>query len=132
MFEVAEAHAIDVTEDGFTLLAGSRRVEPNEFPDVEPLGLVMPVIADALRSAAAADGSLIDFDIRAFYSKHITEAIGHGPDDPPLRYDAFTSMTLMEAFRWMEAKGFLAHRGKGDSYDYWLACPGPADGDRTN
>lgn len=116
----------ETTADGFSLAAGSKRVTPAEFPDPLPLELVMPVIAEALRLAAADDGSLLDFDVRAFYDVHVTQAVGREPDDPPLRYDAFTSMTLMDAFQWLEAKGYLAHRGNGDSYDYWLARP-PAD-----
>ena len=123
MRELATDPSFNETEDGFTLLEGSMRVRPDEFPAVAPTELVMPVVAEALKLAAADDGSLLDFDVRAFYDVHVTEAIGHGPDDPPLRYDAFTSMTLLEAFTWLRDRGFLAHRSHGDSYDYWLAAP---------
>ncbi|TYK45108.1 hypothetical protein [Actinomadura decatromicini] len=113
----------ETTGDGFSLAAGSKMVTPAEFPTPSPLELVMPVVAEALRLAAADDGSLLDFNVRVFYDAHVTRAMEREPDDPPLRYDAFTFMTLMDAFHWLEAKGYLAHRGNGDSYDYWLASP---------
>lgn len=123
MFDGNVLDKIHTTDDGFTLAAGSARVRPDEFPNVAPLGLVMPVVGEALRSAATDDGALLCFDVRAFYDEHLTAAMGHQPDDPPLRYDAFTAMTLMDAFTWLQAKGYLAHRSNGDSYDYWLAAP---------
>lgn len=123
MREPAADPSFETTADGFSLAAGSKRVAPAEFPTPSPLELVMPVVAEALRLAAADDGSLLDFDVRAFYDVHVTRAMEREPDDPPLRYDAFTFMTLMDAFHWLEAKGYLAHRGNGDSYDYWLAAP---------
>lgn len=123
MPDLAADPPFETTADGFSLAAGSKRVTPAEFPTPSPLELVMPVVAEALRLAAADDGSLLDFDVRAFYDVHVTRAMEREPDDPPLRYDAFTSMTLVDAFHWLEAKGYLAHRGHGDSYDYWLARP---------
>lgn len=123
MRPIASDPTFNETEDRFALLEGSIRVRPDEFPTVAPTELVMPVVAEALKLAAADDGSLLDFDVRSFYEVHVSEAIGRGPDDPPLRYDAFTSMTLLEALTWLHEEGYLAHRGNGDSYDYWLARP---------
>lgn len=124
MFAVEEYPEIHATDDGFALAKDSTRVEPAKFLQHTPHGhLVMDVVIDALASAAADDGSLLHFDIRAFFDEHITEAMGRSPDDPPLKYDSFTAMTLMEAFMWLQARGLLAHRGNGDSYDYWLAAP---------
>lgn len=112
------------TDDGFGLAKGAEKVAPERFRAKAPHGmLLMPVICNALASAAAEDGSLLDFDVRAFFDQHVTDAVGRDQIAHPLVYDAFTSMTLMEIFTWMQAKGFLAHRGNGDSYDYWLATP---------
>jgi hypothetical protein len=123
VFSTDDASPAYITDGGFDLVEGSIRVDPATFQAKAPHGFLIPVIVEALATAAADDGSLLDFDIRAFYDEHVTEAMGRNPDDPPLRYDAFTAMTLMEAFTWLREGGFLAHRGKGDSYDYWLAAP---------
>ena len=124
MFDVESPDKTHVTDDGFELADGSERVTPDVFEAKVPRGtLLMPVIVDALASAAAGDGSLLNFDVRAFYDQHVTDAVGRDQIAHPLVYDAFTSMTLLEIFTWMQAKGFLAHRGNGDSYDYWLATP---------
>jgi hypothetical protein len=123
VFNAAGPDKVHVTDDGFALAQGSARVGRDQFTAKVPPGLPMDVIADALSYAAAEDGSLLNFDVRAFYDEHVTAAMWLDPDGPQLRYDSFTSMTLVEAFTWLRERGFLAHRGNGDSYDYWLAAP---------
>jgi hypothetical protein len=59
----------------------------------------------------------------SFYEQHITDAIGCDDLRRPLTYDAFVAMTLTEVFEWLRNCGYLAHRGNGDCYDYWLARP---------
>lgn len=85
--------------------------------------LLLPVVVEALAFAASWSGSLENLDIREFYDKYVTTAMGLSPDDPPLLYDAFTVLTLREAFSWLHAHGYLARRGNGDSCDYRLAWP---------
>lgn len=124
MFDRADIEDVQVTDDAFTMAVGSTKATPDDFLAKAPQGfLLMPVLIEALAAAAEDDGALPRFDIRAFYENHVNEAARGSADDPPLRYDAFTAMTLMEAFTWLQSKGYLAHRGNGDSYDYWLATP---------
>lgn len=53
MRDIPESLELDTTGDGFTLVAGSVRVKPSEYPAVAPLELVMPVVAEALMAAGA-------------------------------------------------------------------------------
>jgi hypothetical protein len=135
MFDTDFPDKVHITEDGFVLVEGSQRLDVNEWCATAPSAalrtrgmLVLPVIVEALACAASWEGSLLNFDIRAFFDEHITEAMEMSSDDPPLVYDAFTAMTLQEAFAWLQTHGFLAHRGNGDSYDYWLAAPAVSRG----
>jgi hypothetical protein len=129
VFDADFPDKVHITDDGFALADGSERVRPAEFEARAPHGmLLLPVIVQALAAAASEDGSLLDFDVRAFFDQHVTDAIGRDDIARPLVYDAFTSMTLREAFTWLQGRGFLAHRGNGDSYDYWLAAPASSRG----
>jgi hypothetical protein len=113
---------VQVTDDGFTLAAAATRVRPCEFKHPAPHYLPMDVVGQALAAAAAEDGSLLNFDLPGFYTEHVRAAMGPGVD-PPLTYDAFTAAVLTEILLELQAYGYLAHRGNGDSYDYWLAKP---------
>lgn len=78
--------------------------------------------------AAEADGTLSDFDMRAFYTQHVQQVLDSDLDDdeqaPRLSYETFTAMALQEALlELMLDNGLLAHRGKGDSYDHRLTLP---------
>ncbi|MGI8312760.1 hypothetical protein [Saccharopolyspora hattusasensis] len=91
-------------------------------------GLVEWVLTDALVAAADEHGVLTDFDVRHFYATHVQYALAvdDDPEDEPpaLTYDRFTAMALQDGLKTLLLdRGLLAHRGKGDSYDYRLALP---------
>lgn len=108
---------------------GARFVTPEEYREGKHpyvfQGLVDSVLTDALAAAADRDGVIADFHLPSFYATYVREALLAEEDDAEftLTYDRFTAMALMDALHSLLMRGLLAHRGKGDSYDYRLALP---------
>lgn len=108
---------------------GARFVNPAEYLEHKNnflLGtLVGYVLTDALVAAADPDGIIENFNVVRFYTQHVATTMRTDDDgsDYQLTYDRFTAMSLMEHLHGLVEAGLLAHRGKGDSYDYRLALP---------
>lgn len=85
--------------------------------------LVDEVVTDALGDAAADDGVIADFDVPRFFATHVAAQLGDAPSPPGLVYDMFTAITLTDHLHNLVAQGLLAHRGRGNAYDYRLALP---------
>lgn len=108
---------------------GARFATPEQYRTAkQPLvseGLVEWVLTDALAEAADQDGVIADFDLRDFYTTHVRNVLRSedDADDFALTYDRFTAMALADSLNGLLLRGLLAHRGKGDSYDYRLALP---------
>lgn len=106
-------------------------VTPEQYRDTAP-GIVHPsmikaVVVQALADAADDHGELLDYDPSDFYLTHIARVVNPDGDDPPLAYDSFTAMTLIEVMlSLVHDDGLLAARGNGDSADYRLTLPGPS------
>lgn len=119
-------------------IPGVRFVTPDEYRKEKltyvVLSSVDTVLTDALAVAADEHGVIANFFHPDFYHQHVravlaaedAEVSGDDEDDEDelvLVYDRFTAFVLLEKMWELVNRGLLAHRGRGDAFDFRLALP---------
>jgi hypothetical protein len=116
--------------DGWGYLTGAQFVGPHKWLAGLPqqwtqLELHMNAYIEGLATAAADDGTLLDFRANEWYEGPLSDAMRDEYDEPTwkLKYDRFAAMVLMDIEHRLLDTGYLATRGNGDSVDRRLTLP---------